>query len=217
MGVGLRNRGNDGLQSTGGKFRKRRTRPEIALDALNQRYALGDIGRTEYLAALMIAVAVRAEFVVIHLELPPAPWFNGPCARCHFGAHSKSFNREGHLQDSGKFRRVAAKRRFPKLVRDVPPHLLRSGGRRQVPLDHHPHIVERRRRHHAGNDEQPRGAAATVQADMLAEQFDHVDFHALPCMRTDAHDATALRDGGSDGCGRDERFEIGFAAVARVR
>ena len=86
----------------------------------------------------MIAVAVRAEFVVIHLELPPAPWFNGPCARCHFGAHSKSFNREGHLQDSGKFRRVAAKRRFPKLVRDVPPHLLRSGGRRQVPLDHHP-------------------------------------------------------------------------------
>jgi hypothetical protein len=49
---------------TGGKFRKRRTRlrrrrqhdyrtrkrrPEIALDALNQRYALGDIGRTEYL------------------------------------------------------------------------------------------------------------------------------------------------------------------------
>ena len=25
-----------------------------------------------------------------------------------------------------------------------------------MPLDHHPHIVERRRRHHAGNDEQPR-------------------------------------------------------------
>ena len=68
----------------------------------------------------------------------------------------QSFNREGHLQDSGKFRRVAAKRGFPKFVRDVPPHLLRSGGRRQVPLDHHPHIVKRRRRHHAGNDEQLR-------------------------------------------------------------
>ena len=27
---------------------------------------------------------------------------------------------------------------------------------RQVPFDHHPHIIKRRRRHHAGNDEQLR-------------------------------------------------------------
>ena len=31
---------------------------------------------------------------------------------------------------------------------------------------------------------------------MLAEQFDHVDFHALAGMGPDAHDATALPDGG---------------------
>ena len=29
--------------------RARKQRPQIALEALNQRYALGDIGRTEYL------------------------------------------------------------------------------------------------------------------------------------------------------------------------
>ena len=29
--------------------RARKLRPQIALEALNQRYALGDIGRTEYL------------------------------------------------------------------------------------------------------------------------------------------------------------------------
>ena len=29
--------------------RARKRRPEIALEALNQQYALGDIGRTEYL------------------------------------------------------------------------------------------------------------------------------------------------------------------------
>jgi hypothetical protein len=40
--------------------------PRLHLMPLNQRYALGDIGQTKYLAALMIAVAVRAEFVVIH-------------------------------------------------------------------------------------------------------------------------------------------------------
>jgi hypothetical protein len=48
------------------RWRARKLRPQIALEALNQRYALGDIGQTKYLAALMIAVAVRAEFVVIH-------------------------------------------------------------------------------------------------------------------------------------------------------
>ena len=43
--------------------------PRLHLMPRNQRYALGDIGRTEYLAALMIAVAVRAEFVVIHRSM----------------------------------------------------------------------------------------------------------------------------------------------------
>jgi uncharacterized membrane protein len=32
-----------------GRRRARKLRPQIALEALNQRYALGDIGRTEYL------------------------------------------------------------------------------------------------------------------------------------------------------------------------
>ena len=31
------------------RWRARKLRPQIALEALNQRYALGDIGRTEYL------------------------------------------------------------------------------------------------------------------------------------------------------------------------
>jgi len=63
VGVGLCNRGNDGLQiatlaqirklRTGFRavghmnYRARKRRPEIALDALNQCYALGDIRRTD--------------------------------------------------------------------------------------------------------------------------------------------------------------------------
>jgi hypothetical protein len=31
------------------RWRARELRPQIALEALNQRYALGEIGRTEYL------------------------------------------------------------------------------------------------------------------------------------------------------------------------
>ena len=41
-----------GIAATVGYMRRRRARklrPQIALEALNQRYALGDIGRTEYL------------------------------------------------------------------------------------------------------------------------------------------------------------------------
>ena len=36
------------------RWRARKLRPQIALEALNQRYALGDIGRTEYLQTEMI-------------------------------------------------------------------------------------------------------------------------------------------------------------------
>jgi hypothetical protein len=126
------------------RHRPPRARPrKIGADKRNSEG--GSTALTKWKAAL---VALAAAWT--------SPWFNGPSCvkpRDVISAPIVVLQSRGPSPRQRKIPPCRRQARLSEVRSRRTSTSPRSGGRRQVPLDHHPHIVKRRRRHHAGNDE----------------------------------------------------------------